>query len=446
MGLKYIEPVKSVVLILLVFMSITLSFSIWTYTPKYPTIEEATTVDVSIADKRDVEDVLKPYKIIFNFKEGLKGTTDLREKSSIVEALKSWEITNIGLADSKFSGTKVNKFFHEINRFTLYFHGEVPLPVYDMVLNKEASNYPETTFDRLTVEWSPGDPLLKVHFTSSMKGMRYTGEVKINDFQDFNRSVLTEAKDYLDYKEINSGNSSFIAVPTEPIEIVRNIYYQDGVLPSRFRDALFSDPHAVRRGQITTTREEYQDNHAIMSIDSKRKVLNFVHPIVESKDSAIPSVLLKKTIDFVNEHGGWTDEYRFTYMDPKSRKVKFQLFVHDLPVHSEMTSTEIEQTWGIDQVFRYVRPYYMLDLTFDFEPLKVLLPSGVDVAKALIESKTVDFSTVEAIELGYFLKHDTEHDAEERLFVLEPSWFYLIKGKWNRYSPEELGGEKIGLE
>ena len=29
---------------------------------------------------------------------------------------------------------------------------------------------------------------------------------------------------------------------------------------------------------------------------------------------------------------------------------------------------------------------------------------------------------------------------------MEPSWFYLIKGNWIRFSPEQLGGELIGLE
>ena len=41
MGLKYVEQIKSIVLTLLVVLSVTLTFTIWTYTPTYETIEQA---------------------------------------------------------------------------------------------------------------------------------------------------------------------------------------------------------------------------------------------------------------------------------------------------------------------------------------------------------------------------------------------------------------------
>ncbi|CAM5506756.1 Regulatory protein YycH domain-containing protein OS=Lysinibacillus sphaericus OX=1421 GN=LS41612_00490 PE=4 SV=1 [Lysinibacillus sphaericus] len=38
--MKYIEPVKSIVLFLLVMLSVVLTFIIWTYTPDYNVIEQ----------------------------------------------------------------------------------------------------------------------------------------------------------------------------------------------------------------------------------------------------------------------------------------------------------------------------------------------------------------------------------------------------------------------
>ena len=38
----------------------------------------------------------------------------------------------------------------------------------------------------------------------------------------------------------------------------------------------------------------------------------------------------------------------------------------------------------------------------------------------------LDFGTVEEIITGYMMRHDTE----QRTFVMEPAWYYLIKGKW----------------
>ena len=42
MGLKYIEPIKSIILLLLVLLSITFTFSIWTYSPRLDAIEHIT--------------------------------------------------------------------------------------------------------------------------------------------------------------------------------------------------------------------------------------------------------------------------------------------------------------------------------------------------------------------------------------------------------------------
>ena len=60
-----------------------------------------------------------------------------------------------------------------------------------------------------------------------------------------------------------------------------------------------------------------RDNHAMMNVDTEKKTLNMFHPTAESRELAIPSELLLNTINFVNEHGGWTDEFRYTYMDPR---------------------------------------------------------------------------------------------------------------------------------
>lgn len=407
-------------------------------------IEQPLPVDISVVDEREIKgikDIIKPYKLLFNFEEGLKGTTDSDEIEQSINAMKEWTITDVSLADVEFTEKKLDSFLRKKNRFTLFFHGEVPLPVYDIVLNKEDSKFPEDTFDRIIVDWNPAGTSMEIHFISRMNGLRYTGIVK--DYQSFSRTVLPGGRSYSDFSDVNPDYSPFIAVQTNPVEIIRNTYFQGEISPSRFRDALFNDPNAVRRGQVSSSREEFQDDHAIMRVETTMKTLSFFHPVAESEELATPSELLFNTIDFVNEHGGWTDEFRYTSMNPLSRSVKFQLFVHGLPVYSDaMTSTEIEQTWGHDSIYRYIRPYYTLDSTLSSVTKVALLPSGIEVADALMQSEVVDFGTIEEIALGYFMKHDTDR----RLFILDPGWFYLIKGKWILYSPENLGGELIGLE
>lgn len=448
MGLKHIEVVKSGILIVLITLSLILTFSIWTYTPKYDFIDKRATVDISIAEepeKKDLGAIIKPYKLLFNFEEGLKGTVDTKEMDAIIDEIKKWSITNPLLEDADFDEKKVAAFMRRKNQFIFYFQDDVPLPVYDSILNIKNANIPEIAFDRMVIEWNPTSTKISLHFISQKTGLHYKSKAHVTDIASFQRLVLNRGLDYEDYVDVTHDETQFIAVPVNPIELIRNTYFQnekEEISPTRFRSALFSDPNAVRRSSVGVNREDYQDNHALMSVDTEKKQLQYVHPTAESREIAIPSELLEDTIDFVNEHGGWTDEYRFSAINIKNRYVKFQLYVRGLPVLGGTTMTEIEQVWGEDSIYQYKRPYYTLDESLPSETETVSLPSGVEVAELLMQSEELDFSTVEEIIPAYYLKQDTDLN----VLMLEPYWYYLKQGKWIRFSPEQLGGEKIGLE
>lgn len=448
MGLKHVETIKSIILIVLIILSIILTFLIWTYTPKYKFIEDRATVDISIAEgleKKDFDSIIKPYKLLLNFKEGLKGTVDAEEIAPIIDVLKNWSISNPRLEDNKFNEEKLATLMRQENQFVLFFQGEVPLPVYDSILNIENTNITEISFDRIVVEWDEDSTVVALNFISKKNNSRYKSKVKVADIENFHRKVFDKGQTFDDYVDVMPEEITFIAVPANPIELTRNTYFQnekDEISPTRFRSALFSDPNAVRRSQVGVNREDYQDNHALMKVDTEKKQLQYVHPVAESRELAIPSELLEDTIDFVNEHGGWTDDYRYSDMNFKTRYVKFQLYVRGLPVLEGTTLTEIEQVWGDEKVYQYKRPYYSLDESLPSETDTVTLPSGVEVAERLLASEDIDFSTVEEIIPAYYM----EHNAELNIFMLEPYWYYLRKGNWIRFSPDKLGGEKIGLE
>lgn len=447
MGLKYIEPVKSIVLTLLVALSMILTFSIWTYTPRYETIEQLPPVDVAIADKRKIDEIIKPYKTVFNFGDVLKGTTNPTEINGFIEELSEWKISNIRPLYSNFSTDNLNTLLRKPNRFILFFHGEVPLTVYDNVMNVEEPipTVPEISFDRIVVDWNPANIAMDIYFVSRANKKIYSAKAKPDDYRKFQRSILTDARELAEYKEVDPESSAYIVVPAETVETTRYTFIEDVISPNRFRDALFNDPNAVRSSQVGSKMEELGDNHAIMKIDKENMKFEYVYPTAKIQELAIPSELLSNTINFVNEHGGWTDEFRYTYMDPKTRTVRFRLFLQGLPVYSDSsTTTEIVEKWGDKQIFNYKRPYYRLDFFYDEIP--ATLPSGVEVAERLIESKTLDFDTVDEIAPGYFMKRNTD----EGNIIMEPAWFYLVKGNntenWHRFSPETLGGELIGLE
>ena len=80
------------------------------------------------------------------------------------------------------------------------------------------------------------------------------------------------------YGEVNPGGFPYIVVPVEPLEVDKHTYLQEENNPSEFRDALFSDPNAVRRSHASSYQEEYRDDHARMKVFTDKKKLEFVYP------------------------------------------------------------------------------------------------------------------------------------------------------------------------
>lgn len=430
-------------------LSLVLTFFIWNSAP-YDTIGKRSPIDISIAEspeKKDIASLIKPYKIHFNFEEGLTGTTDSDQIDYMVKHLKRWRLSNPELQDKDFSKEKLNKLMRQNNGATFYFPDGVPLPVYESVLSIESPNIPETNFDLLLMEWDLTTAMLEFHFINKENELRYKSTAKIHDLQEFIRDVISVGRSYDEYIEVDPQGNKFIVVPNAEVNLVKNTYIpneKDEINPTRFRSALFSDPNAVRRSPAGTHREEFQDNHALMTVDTEKKQLQFVHPVVESKELAIPSELLEDTIDFVNGHGGWTDEYHYSSMNFRTRYVNFKLYVRGVPVLGGNTSTEIEQVWGEEAVYQYKRPYYTLGDTLPSEMETVTLPSGMEIANALIESEDINFSTVEEIIPAYYMY--MEQNVGLNIFVLEPSWYYKRSGNWIPFSTEQLGGMKNGLE
>lgn len=441
MGLKYIEPIKSIVLLLLVLLSIVFTFSIWTYTPNYDPIEPTSTVDTSIAKQLSIRELVKPYKLIVHSDTALKGTTEEKEIDVFLYEMSHWRVTEFSKSPQEMNQKKFNDFLSEPNRMTLFFQGNIPLPIYDVLLNIEEPNLPEATFDRIVVEWNATENNFKVHFINHATGDHYQGKVMTDDFLNTYKVIALDSKDLPDYEKVSTNDQQYIAVPSQPVILKEKTFFQQEVSPTRFRNALFNDPNAVRRSPVDSNHEEYGDNVAKMIVDTEKKTLNFVHPDAQNTNPAAPSELFKDVLDSINEHGGWTDAYRFVYMGQRSHYVKFQLSMDGLPVHSDSSGvTEITVNYGVNRIQQYSRPYYTLDesLTED----EVELASGTDVADTMRHANESEFKNVADLTLGYTLRHDTDR----QLYILEPGWFYLSKQKWIRYSPEQFGGEPIGLE
>jgi len=443
MGLKYIEHIKSIILTLLVILSVGLTFSIWTYTPTYETHQQTPVVNISIAEQKRVDDVIKPYKMVASLEDVLTGTMSPFYLDPVVNVMKNWEINDLKLVNNDLTVSELNDLIGTSNRYTLFFPEDIPFAVYDNIMPLSMTNPPKSGFDRLVVDWKhSNNEQIKIYFASSETRTLYSAVAGNIDSGLFNQKVISPAKEFTKFTEIKRKGRLSLFVSAEDLENIRYTYYLKEIDTIRFRDALFNDPNLVRQSSVGSSNEEYSDDTSLMEVNLHERTLDFVNPSAETFVPADPSKLILDSLYYVNEHGGWTDEFRFAGLNASNQQIDYQMYLLGYPVFSDETTTKITAYWGDPGIYRYYRPYYTLVQSLAFDAVISTLPSGEKVTRVMETVKEVDYKNVDEIVTGYYLTRDNE----QSLLILEPSWFYLTNNQWSRLAPDVLGGGQIGLE
>ena len=152
--MKYIEPVKSVVLFLLVMLSVVLTFMIWTYTPDYKFIEQTEGKEILIGPQKEMKDVIRPYKAIYRFDKEFTGTVSNSAMVDIMEAFQGWNILDLMPVDNNLKADSVNEMIRTNNSMTVFFPGEIPYSAFNTIFQFSDKELPETTFNRMIIDWT----------------------------------------------------------------------------------------------------------------------------------------------------------------------------------------------------------------------------------------------------------------------------------------------------
>jgi len=433
LGVKHVEQIKSFVLFLLVSLSLMLTFSIWTYTPDYQTIEESQVEQIKISKEKELLDVLKPYRMLTHENGGFLGTSSSSAIEEVMKAIVSMDATEIRFVQSNISEKEINSMVHSDNQITLLFSAEVPINTFSSILRFSQAELPEAAFSQMLIDWSNFDQTntLQLSFISKDHQTLYSTIATIGKEQLESTIMKVEQKS-VPYEEIERPEQLSLYVPSNPVDLVQYTYYIDEISPEVFKDVLFKDANLAKKNVESNT---YTDGMAMMTSDSKTKTINYAYPTAESMIEIKQSDLVQDSFEFINEHGGLTEDYRYYYSNVPKHIIEYQLYLQGLPVFSSITSTQIEVTWGGNQVFEYKRPYYIFEFS---ESSTRQLPSGVEMIKSRENIQDID-----ELVLGYYL---TQDPLKIDVYSLEPCWFVIEDGEWSRITTEPVGGAQYGLE
>lgn len=444
--MKYIEQIKSYLLTFLVLLSIAFTLMIWNYKPEYTVIEEAQVDEIMIGETKKLQDVLKPYRLLYRQDDHFHGTVSNDVIGNVYDTLLTLDAHEINLINSNLSDEKINEMLRINNRLTLFFNEEVPLQVFSGILSFNEKELPDASFTRLILDWTDvlSNNQLQLLFLNTEKRILLRSTVELPNSIQFMEKIVNPIQEHQAYIEVERDSLLSLYVAQEAMESIQYTYFMEKTSPDIYKNILFGDLSIVKRNIVNTWEEKYNDGTSLMTVDTQNHILNYVYPTAESIVPIPSALLLLDSFAFINDHGGFTSDYRFSSMNVGKHVTEYQLFLHGYPIYSSVTTTRIITTWGENRIFRYRRPYYSIESSNDIRSFRTTeqLQSGEEVIRYLKNMKDQPLDEIDEIIVGYHLLQDTE----KGLYLLEPSWFMISNNVWTRISPEQLGGTHDGLE
>jgi regulatory protein YycH of two-component signal transduction system YycFG len=436
------ELIKSVVLTLLIVLSLVLTWSLWTFKPSYPALEDARTVkkqQVDDEDQNTLSEVVYPTQIIYHKGDKLYG----------LEANRMIKILHDQLNNAKFNfdpGSKAIEFdptdfpSNEMknNEFIeiIYPFG-MPQEIYKELFSfdTELSASKPQNVDRLFLYQGSGN--VEGYLVSYMpKKMQ-----RINSNISFNTMI----------KEINGnmGDGGFVPYmsydvedrtddgrndithrfyfPKEPLKLNLYAFISKAVTDDtydKYKKALFKDPLAVKGASSSDqNKTTFTDGNSAMVIDELKNRFSYTNFAGYNLNTSTNSSPLFQSIDYINTHAGWGNPYILSNLSRNT--ASFWLYVNNLPVlDPEM---QINLVWDDSELQEYERSMVQLELGgnsySDTLTENVTIPSGETVVRELIDSD-YNFNYIQDIRIGFTMKRQEPH-----IYKLEPSWFINYENK-----------------
>lgn len=435
------ERIKSIVLTFLVLASFVLTWNLWTYQSNYETMEKINFIkEVSISKKQEIIDILKPDRVLYHHDKNHYGTEDKEEIDSLIGHLLTWDFYNVQDISQTIADDEFVSFVHGSGTIEIVFPNPIPIEQYNNVLHFEEKKLPSFEFDRIVIDVKHSqDEDGKVYFVFQQKKQVYASDVSTKVIRELEQNFYRFANKHPSYFAYDTGNKRLFILNNEPT-FARNKYFMSLLNVDLFKNALFSNPSVVQK-TFLSTEDEYTDSSSIMTACYNYRVLSYVNPVEESNHSMPLSTILQQSIDFMNEHSGWTDEYHFA--ESGDQTITFRLYVDGKPVFNQNGMSEIVQVWGENKIYKYIRPYFTLDIHLVPETAEITLPSGKDVVEYLEAKEGYDPKLLEEVIPAYKMIKD-QH--ESRVIILEPSWYYRYNHVWEQIKMDDLGGFIDGLE
>ncbi|MCK0469813.1 YycH family regulatory protein [Halalkalibacter sp. APA_J-10(15)] len=434
------EHMKSAILIILIGMSVILSWSLYTYQPDIALLDVSSRYvsNELIGEERSLQEVIRPDQIVVHA-DGEKAMIP-RDREDFYELLEKLGQANYE-ADHVFM-TEPYPLITERGGIELVFPTSIPAELFFTMLTLEDDyQTPISEIDRVYLYIHDVHDQVYMQYYSSDE--RRVGSLKSNlSVGEFERLFIQNRDEYVTVRSLeeeraqSSLMTEHVYVTTEPMIVDTLSYGASPISIDLFRQSLFTDPSAVKYYQQSDGEDSYTDGNRMINLRHNGTFMEYGNPMF-SEVQELSKHVTQAGYEFINGHGGWTDDYILSnWMNLNNREeVEFRLHMNGLPVFSidgkDLMKLSVMRSGN--QIVAYSRPLFDLDLVPLNTTQRVELPSGEDVVRSLQQDDYYERQRIVKVSLGY------EMEMRNPTFVtLEPHWYVLYGNRWQRIEASQV--------
>lgn len=419
------ETIKTFILAVLVGLSFLLSYILWSYQPKYEMFYDASYIsEVDIGGKeRGKNELLRPSHIIFHQdlsgeEPELLGFRRPSDEYILYKEITTWPLGDFNVTDMPAEGHVPSEGAY----LEIIFPNAIPAQLIDSLFSiDEEVELPNWSFDRAYI-LKADDSQLKIKINSIDRREQLEANIeKAGAFQSLSRYNANHPhlQTYVDA----SFHEQPIYIPETVENMTKKTLVANRIEPELLIDALFSNPSLVKPNQEEAF---FTDGQRGMRIFQGGRYLEFIHPIETNDERLDPIGLVDMSIDHINSHKGWNNEYHFESLNITEGKIEYRLHYDGVPVYDFNNLSVIEQIWREQELYQYRRSLitagHLLNTT------EVPLRNSDEVIRTLEELEDYDVEHITDIQLGYNLTYMDEVHS----LTLEPAWFMHYENNWMR--------------
>lgn len=418
------ETMKSFVLVVLIGVSLLLSFIIWSYQPKYDYLNDAdyvSEVDVG-GEEKTKNELIQPSKVIFNNQVEFKGFKNPEDMLTFYQDMTSWVLYDYEVSEAEWK-PEDSRYVEVI--FPDVIPAELLTSLFTFHDDVDIGNW---SFDRIYLSLDGEEQSVDVIVKSedNRRQIKATTD-KADIYEQLLNDSVQDADGLEEYISLQTDHND-IYIPKKEKEVPQKTAIATKIKPEKFINALFPNPSLV----TLNVREAYfTDGQRGMQVEQDDLSLEYINPIESNYERLAAMELIDKSVDHISEHQGWTNNFNLASINRMTNNISYRMTYDGYPMFDDRQLSIIEQEWKGRDLYNYVRPLVEVGNVLNSTDAELI--SGEELIN-VIEHNESNFKVdnIKDIRIGYYL-----NVTDDRSLTLEPEWFIVYENEWMRFNADD---------